>query len=332
MQPCSVAVSRLATLARGERFSGMAAFWRPVPAALRLSLPVLVVLLCIAPPAIGAPRVLVSLLPIHSLVASVMAGVAEPSLLTRAGQSPHDMVLKPSEVRQLAGADLIVWVGRELELPLLKVLEARAGRARVVELMRQTEIAHLPLRHAGDDGLEQGASAHGGSDAHIWLSPDNAQSIVRLLAGVLSGMDPTHAARYRQNADNTLQRLQQLDARLRQRLQPVKQQPYLVFHDAYQWLERHYELHSLGAVTHNPERQVGVAGLMRLHRRIQESGAVCLFSEPQFSPRLVHRLVEQTGLRSGVLDPLGTDLTPGKEAYFQLMTRLADSLNRCLHP
>lgn len=282
--------------------------------------------------AAAPPRVVVSLKPIHSLAASVMEGVGKPELLLSANRSPHNFVLKPSDMRRLTDADLVIWVGRELELPLLKVLKAAGNETNVLELMRQPEIAKLLTGRAaqGHEHHHHEGETEQRADPHIWLSPDVAGLLVTIMAEQLSRIDSANQGRYLENANQTRQRLQRLDRNLKELLRPLAQQPYLVFHDGYGWFEEHYGLSSLGAVTINPQRQPGAAGLRALRKRLQQGGAKCIFTEPQFSPKMAQRLAQDGGLRIGLLDPLGTEIEPGKDAYFSLMMNLARSLKHCL--
>lgn len=286
------------------------------------------------------PRVVVSIKPIHSLVAGVMQGVAEPQLLIAGGGSPHGYVLRPSEARALADADLVIWVGHNLESFLEKPLATLGRKASQLELMDRLEADLLPLRAGGDweghgHAAEEERGHHGHQDLqlnpHLWLSPQLAKKVVEVVRAALIEVDPSNGELYRQNAGGLLERLEQLDARLRQKLAPVSAVPYLVFHDAYQYFEAAYGLNAVGSVTVDPERRPGIKRLLEMREKIKELNARCVFSEPQFEPKLVATIIEGTGARTGELDPLGAELAPGAEHYFQLLNALADDLLRGLH-
>ncbi|MCG8428454.1 MAG: zinc ABC transporter substrate-binding protein, partial [Chromatiales bacterium] len=167
-------------------------------------------LLGLASPLFAAPKVVVSIKPIHSLVAGVMEGVAEPELLIRGGQSPHTFSLAPSDARKLSKADMVVWVGERLETPLAKTLQAIADDAKVIELISQPGMQRVAMREGGawdkhnhdeHDQHEHGehepkhdeaehADAHeDGVDPHLWLSPKNAAQIVRVVSEHLIQVD-----------------------------------------------------------------------------------------------------------------------------------------------
>ncbi|MCA1941627.1 MAG: zinc ABC transporter substrate-binding protein [Caenispirillum bisanense] len=170
------------------------------------------------------------------------------------------------------------------------------------------------------------------TDAHVWLDPDNAAVIARTMAGVLAEADAANAAAYRANAEAVAERLAALTQELTTRLQPVAGVPYVVFHDAYQYLEHDVGLTPVGSITVEPGRPVGARRIAELRDKVTDLKATCVFAEPQFEPRLVATITEGTTARAGVLDPLGTDIPPGPGMYEALMRGMADSLLECLAP
>lgn len=279
------------------------------------------------------PRVVVSIKPLHSLVAGIMQGVGEPQLLLQGGSSPHGYVLRPSEARLLNEAQLIVWVGHQLESFLEKPLATLGGKARQLELAAELEALLLPARSGGNWEADAHAHGHGhghahqgGRDQHLWLDPLLAKQIVEKTAAALTAIDPTHQSQYQHNAARLQQRLDSLHDQLKARLAPVQKVPYVVFHDAYQYFETAYGLNAVGSLTIDPERKPGAKRIREIRARIQALQARCVFSEPQFEPRLVATVTEGSGARTGVLDPIGAALPAGPEAYFLLLNALADNL------
>lgn len=319
---------------------------RPAPGlALVLVLCTAVLVARAQPAAAETPRVVVSILPVHSLVAAVMEGLGAPHLLIRGGASPHDASLRPSDARALSAADLVIWVGPGLETFLEKPLAALAGAARAIVLTEAPGMRLLAGRPGGAfeaHGTTSGAAkkwrghdaedGHQALNPHLWLDPENAARIVRIAAQALSALDPANAAAYGANAARLEARLDDLDRALRDRLAPVAGVPYVVYHDATAYLEARYGLRAMGALTVNPAVPPGARRLAALRRRMVETGAACLFAEPRFRPALVAAVIEGTGARAGTLDPLGADTAPGPEAYFALMRALADDLVACLKP
>ncbi|WP_181817791.1 zinc ABC transporter substrate-binding protein [Psychromonas sp. B3M02] len=320
-------------------------------------------------------KVVVSIKPLHSLVSAVMEGVATPTLLVKKG-SPHAYSLRPSEARALANADLVVWIGHEMESFLEKPLETVANNATQLELAEVLEPSLLKTRngtewdehehhdehgdeheehaahddhhegHEGHEGHEEHAAHddhdedhegheehadhkehhHGVNDMHLWLDPKMAQKVVIETAKALIAIDPAHAVQYQENATKLEQKLVLLDQQLVQKLAPVKTVPYLAFHSAYQYFEVAYDLNAVGSVTIDPDRKPGAKGISEIRERVKRTGAKAVFSEPQFESSLVETIIEGSGAKTGVLDPLGSDIEQGPEAYFTLLNNLADNL------
>ncbi len=285
-----------------------------------------------AAPALAAPpNVAVTINPVHSLVAAVMYGAGEPYLLLPGGVSPHDYALRPSDLRRIRNADLLVWVGPGLETFLGK-LAADIPSAQTMTLQTLPELRQSKQRRAGlfaKPQTTEGDDKHHG-DPHIWLDIDNAKIIVQAVADRLASLDPIQANRYRRNAEQIIARLDILDAELASRLQPVRHIPYVVLHDAYQLFENRYGLSAVGAIAVSPQQRAGAKRLSQIRNALRSGAATCVFSEPQIPAKIVATLSADTDVRSGVLDPLGTEIVAGPNAYFTLMEGLAGAIVHCL--
>lgn len=292
--------------------------------------------------------VVVSILPLHSLVAAVMEGRGTPALLLPAGSSPHDAGLRPSQAARLAEAEVIFWIGPALETFLADALPALAPDARSVAVTALPDLDLLPLRPAGLWGAAQHApedadgaahEPHGPDESgvarfnpHLWLDPVRAKRIAGAVAETLAVADPAGAALYRRNLETLTDRLDALDAEIAARVASLRGVPFIVFHDAYVYYETRYGLTAWGGVALAPNQPAGAKRLAELRAAIRADGVACVFTEPQFRPALVETLIAETGTRSASLDPLGVGLTPGPEAYFRLLENLTDSVVACLSP
>lgn len=290
-----------------------------------------------APAPAAAPRAIATIKPVHALVAGVMRGVGEPALLIDGGVSPHTYTLKPSDARALHRAELVFWIGSEYETFLTRSLRGLDA----AEIVTLSEIDGLALHATREGGAWEAGGDHGGGergaadshmDMHIWLDPRNARTMARAIARALEGVDPEHRATYRANADRLAQRLEALDGELRAALRDTRAAPFVVFHDAYRYFEARYGLNAVGSVAVSSGRPPGARRLVEIRDRIRALRSVCVFSEPQFEPRVLRAAVDGLPARSGVLDPLGAALAPGEDAYFALLRGLADSMRACLAP
>ena len=285
-------------------------------------------------PVAAGTAVVVTIKPVHALVAGVMRGIAEPKLLVRGSASPHTYALTPSDAAALYKATIFFRVSPQLEPFTPKIVRALPKQVQVVSLMDAPGLELIALRRGPAFEHDSAHMAHAGAadiiDGHAWLDPENAKVMVAYVAQTLSQEDPTHSAAFRSNAQDLRQRLELLKRELEQTLKPVANRPYIVFHDAMHYFERRFSLKAVGSISVSPEIPPSAARLTELRRKLRDVGAQCAFAEPQFSMALVSTIIEGTGARVGVLDPEGINLAPGPDLYFTLMRTLAADLTRCL--
>lgn len=283
--------------------------------------------------AVAEPRVVTSIGPVHSLTAAVMEGLGEPVQLVRGYGSPHAYQMRPSEAAHLRDADLVLWIGPPMETFLIRPLAAARGTTRVVALFDVPGLRLIESHRGRLRGDHGDADAHGQEafrDAHIWLSPRNAKVMASAIARELRALDPENGRAYEANLEGLVRRIDSMERRIDSRLAPVRTVPYVVFHDAFRYFEESFGLHSVGAVTLSPDRMPSARRIKELREEIARSGARCVFREPQFEAALIQILVDDSGARTGVLDPLGTQTARGPNAYFEMMEANADALVECL--
>lgn len=299
-------------------------------------------LLAFAAPATARAEVdvVASFKPIHSLVAAVMKGAGEPHLLINAG-SPHTYSLKPSDAEALQKAQVVVWVGEELEPFLEEPLATLAGKARIVTLAKAEGLNLLPFREGGDwEAHDHGGAKHADehaheheheeTDLHLWLDPMNAAAMVKAIAAELSAADPANAALYAANAAAMDKQIAQLTQEIEAQVAPFRNTPYIVFHDAYQYFENRFDLNGIGSVTVSPDKQPGARHLVELKDKITRLNVACVFAEPQFPPKMVATLIEGSGAKAGTLDPVGADIAAGPDLYPTLLRKNADAFIACV--
>ena len=380
--------------------------------------------------------VVTSIKPVHSLAAAVMEGVGKPNLLVEGTGSPHTYALKPSQAQLLQDADLIFWVGHDLEAFLEDAIDNIAQHATAVSLFDSHGLIKIAFREGGafdahdhddhdehghddhddhkhddhdehghddhddhkhddhdehghddhddhkhddhdehghddhddhkhddhdehghddhddhkhddhdehghddhddhehddhDDHGDAGHDDHGEFDVHFWLDPKNAKAMVHEIEENLSKVDPKNAQIYASNADALMAKLDALIVEVNAELTPVSGKGYIVFHDAYQYFEYRFGVSAVGSITVSPEVMPGAERIRTIQEKVKSLDATCVFSEPQFEPKLVDTIIQGTTARSGVLDPLGATIEDGPELYFTLIRNMAKSLKECL--
>ncbi|MDC3043832.1 zinc ABC transporter substrate-binding protein [Candidatus Pelagibacter sp.] len=353
-------------------------------------------------------KVVASIKPIHSLASYLMDGVAKPDLIVDGYSSPHGFPLKPSHAKMLQEADLIFWVGEDLENFMEKPLDSIAKKAEKIELMEIKGLNKLKFRernifgdhddhddhghkedghkeddhddhdhkkkdehddhddhdhkkkdghkeddhddhdhkkkdghddhddhghkkkddhddhddHAGHEGHH-----HGEHDPHIWLDPMNAKVILNEMAEHLIENDAKNASKYKSNLKKALKDIDKLVSDVSSELnQSVAS---IVFHDAYQYFEKRFNVNILGAFTVNTDVMPGAEQLAEIREIIEHDKVACVFSEPQFNPNIIKAVAKDMNIKTGVVDPLGATLDPGKDLYFDLIRNMSKSFKGC---
>ena len=319
-------------------------------------------------------KVVASIKPIHSLVSYLMDGVSKPSLIVDGYASPHGFALKPSHAKMLQEADIIFWVGEDLENFLEKPLTSIAKKAEKIELMEAHGLNKLKFRERNifddhdDHGHEDGHKKkddhddhddhghkkkddhghdedghkkkddhddhddheghhHGEFDPHIWLDPINAKIILNEMVEHLIENDAKNASTYKSNLDKALKDIDKLTMEVMTELSQSTSS--IVFHDAYQYFEERFNVNVLGAFTVNTDVMPGAEQLAEIREIIEHDKVSCIFSEPQFNPDIINAVAKDMDIKTGVLDPLGATLDPGKDLYFNLIKNMSKSFKGC---
>lgn len=325
----------------------------------------IITLLATATPALAeVPKVVTDIPPVHALVAQVMGDLGAPELLLARGADEHDFQLKPSQAGAVADSDLVIWIGPELTPWLDGAMGSRPEGAASLALLAaegtmrraygeakpdahghdeehgyEDEHGHEDAHGHGDEdgheeahghGEEHDGHDHGPDDPHAWLDPGNAQVWLGLIADELGRLDPENAAAYAANAATAGERIAALDAELAALLAPVRDKPLVSFHDAYGYFADHYGLTFAGSIALGDASSPGAARLAGLRGELEAGNVVCLFPEVQHDPALVEQLAEGTSVKiGGELDPVGSALEPGSEAYAALLGGMARTIADC---
>ena len=314
-------------------------------------------------PANAELKVVTSIKPIHSLASYLMDGIGKPELIVDGYASPHGFSMKPSHAKMLQNADIVFWVGEDLENFLEKPLKSIAKKAEKIELIEIKGLNVLKFRernifdehdhghddhgkkeddhddhdhddhgkkeehddHDDHDGHE--GHAHGEFDPHIWLDTMNAKTMLNEMAEHLIENDPKNEAKYKSNLDRALKDIDKLTIEVMTELNNSVSS--IVFHDAYQYFEKRFNVNVLGAFTVNTDVMPGAEQLAEIREIIEHDKVACVFSEPQFNPDIINAVAKDMKIKTGVLDPLGATLDSGKDLYFKLIRNMSASFKGC---
>ncbi|KJY83058.1 zinc ABC transporter substrate-binding protein [Vibrio galatheae] len=271
-----------------------------------------------------ASAVLTSIKPIQLITLELTKNISKPEVLLAANTSPHDYALRPSDVKRLHDAKLIIWYGKDLEPFLTKVLMKRDN------VLTISEIEGLALREFTGHHHDHDGHDHGSHDPHFWLGYKPTLQVAEAIAEKLIQLDADNRSQYLANLQEFTQTLAQQNNDIALQLKPVSGVGYYVFHDAYGYFEQDFQLNHLGYFTVSPERKPGAKTLINIRKTLAEEQAKCVFSEPQFTPAVVQSVTRGSNAKTGVLDPLAVDIEVTEGSYFQFKQSLADSFSDCL--
>ena len=303
------------------------------------------------------PKVAVDISPVHSLVSRVMLGVGTPDLIVQAGASPHGYTLRPSEAKALQDAQMVFWMGESLSPWMEGALDTLSRDATIITLLERDETILLEFREGAlfeehdhddhgdekhddhkhddhgdekhDDHEGHDDHGHGSHDPHAWLSPDNAKIWLNLIASQLSIADPENAGTYFANAAAGRVEIDALKAEVSSLLESIRGKKFIVFHDAYQYFEKTFDISASGAISLGDASKPSPARVAEIQGRIQEESIDCVLSEPQFNKGLVATVMAGSNAKTSVIDPLGVGLTPGPDLYSHLIRSMGKSLVDC---
>jgi zinc transport system substrate-binding protein len=282
-------------------------------------------------------QVLSSIKPLSLIAAEVVGDKGEAVTLLPVAASPHDYPLKVSDIRRLREADLVLWVGKELEGFLHRPLANVDGSKQMAVFNLKglywpnaVESEDHDHDHDHDDHHHNHGHDHfhhhDGKDPHLWLDPRNAGVIATELAARLAVIDPQNAAVFTENARRFLAKIEQIDAELQKQMQPLRNKGFAVYHEGYQHFVDRYQLLQVGYVTYSPEQRPGAKHLYQLRQKLQ-GDALCLFTEPYYDQRIARELGQELKLKIGVLDPIGCEAVVN---YQQLIENMAKDFSSCL--
>ncbi len=277
-------------------------------------------------------KVVTTIKPIHSLVAGVMDGLGSPSLIVDGSNSPHNFSLKPSHAKMIEDAEIIFWAGEDLETFMIKPLESIANNATKVSFMDLDSIIKLKFKEENIlevEGYDDDHDKHadGEFDAHIWLDPKNAIEIVNEIAKTLSLKDPNKKNVYYSNAEKLNHSLNELIEKINFSIN--KDARFIVFHDAYQYFEKRFDVSSAGALILNEEALPSAKKVSEIHKIIKKQNINCIISEPQFNPNIIKSIAQDSSILTGSFDPLGSNFDTNKNLYFEMILSLSNSLKDC---
>ena len=274
----------------------------------------LYLLALLAAPAIAAPQVAASIKPLQLIAAAITDGVSEARLVLGNNQDPHHASLRPSDRKILAQADVVLWIGPMLELPLVEPLGDISNK-----VLAAQDMDHIIL-HDVDGNL----------DPHVWLDTRNARQIAAGLSQTLQQLDPANSQRYEANLQSFQTALDKLDSSIVQNFASLKSQPWTVYHNAFRYFAEQFELTTPLAPVEGANNQAGIRSIIALRDNIQQQQITCMLTEPDMNHGELQTLLGAANLRIVTADVMGYAIESGADAYPLLIQNFASTLAGCL--
>ncbi|MFZ9117193.1 MAG: zinc ABC transporter substrate-binding protein [Paracoccaceae bacterium] len=299
-----------------------------------------------------APKVVVDIAPVHSLVSMVMKGVGEPTLIIPANASPHDYTLRPSAAKALQNADIIFWMGSSLTPWLDRATTTLMKDAQMIALLDTEDTIILEVRdeltfdadhgdhqehedhdehdeHKDHVSEHKDGHEHHGIDPHAWLSAKNASVWLSVIAAHLSEIDPKNKETYKTNAAVGQKDITDLATDISKTLSGVQGRSFIVYHDAFQYFENDFNFTAAGAISPSDAAPVSPARIAAIRSMIEKEGIDCILSEPQYSQGLIQSVSSGTEVNLGIIDAIGAGITIGPDLYNTLMRNMAKTFADC---
>lgn len=298
----------------------------------------LLIIFCYMSDALAELTVCSSIRPLYGLVENITKDINSSKLLvSKPNSSPHNYSLSPSELKLLSKCDVIFLINKDLEYFLPKAIKAVGKKnLEVVELANDPSIRLLKARQNGDhkdshqNDINNSNHHHGENDLHIWLNPENANIILKIVTNKLIKLDSDNLDKYIANHQIAQEKIEKLDSELKLQLEPYKNSPYLVFHDAYQYFDTYYGLNYFGEFS-SAGHTISAQKLVILQDIIVKNNIKCIFAEPEFSDHVIKKISTNHKIKTGILDAeWGDNNAKGENIYFNLMHKLANNFVKCM--
>ena len=259
-----------------------------------------------------------------------MGDASKPTLLLSGQQSPHHLTLKPSQIEQLQNADIIFMINPSFETFMVRPLKSLNHKTKVIYLQNAPGISKLSYRKNKTWHSHEGHDHDGVVDGHIWLDPDNAKAMIIAIAKTLEEADPKNSGRYQLNAKKYNRKIEHLNEAIQHQLSPVKERPFLVFHDGYQYFEHHFGLNGKGSIVFEPNEPLKASTLQNIDRKIKQNNIQCILQDTPGNPRIIQMIKSHFNINTRLLDPLGINIDSGPNLYLTLLNNMSDQIFECL--
>ena len=279
----------------------------------------------------STPQVVVSIKPIHSIVAFLMEGIASPELLLQSNNSAHTFHLKPSQIRMIDTADLVISIGDEFEIGLRKALKNldESNRFEIISLgslnVHKYRAEKIYEKVQQEDSQEDLIA-----DMHLWLDLDNMKKIAQHINGLLIDINPANQDKYNMNLASLNSKLDILDIEIEKQMLPFSSDLYATYSDTIQYFEKKYNLGRPVIVTPYHGARLSINRTLASKNTINDLSISCLIYGTEVRKSQISVLSEGLKIKAHKIDILGQEFDEGPNHYFKLMKKISNQVASCL--
>lgn len=258
------------------------------------------------------PRIVATIKPLQLLAMAIVGDTQGVEVLLDPRMSPHDYQLRPSDRSKLDRADIVFWIGPDMEVFMVPVLASLGERIKIVSLQRETAAV---------------------GDPHLWMDPLLTAEMGHKIADALGKLAPTHSDVWHANAVRLEGLLIAEDKRLREQIAGLGQpRGYLVAHDAYERFESRYGLRHRAALTDNADLPPSAQHIARIEAALNAGEISCVMREPAAQPKVLQMLLKNRSVRTEVIDAMALDIPLSNRGIVDFYQQLGASMESCLQP
>ena len=274
----------------------------------------------------STPSIVVSIKPIHSIVTKIMDGVTKPELLLDSNSSAHTFHLKPSQIKMISSADLVIVINENFELGLRKALKNINEDSH----LKISELDQLLIHNSRGEAIYNKNEDSSKFDFHLWLDVNNMQLIATYISNIIIELDPKNKHTYSENLKELNLELDELKEQIKQQLAPFSSTPFAIYSDTLQYFEKSLELKRPVIITPFHGAGLSIKRTIDAKRKIKDLNISCLIYDTEVKAKQLRVLSEGLNLKSFKIDILGNEFTPGPDQYFNLMKKTSSQLSLCL--
>ncbi|AFA40983.1 periplasmic component of a high-affinity zinc uptake system [Wigglesworthia glossinidia endosymbiont of Glossina morsitans morsitans (Yale colony)] len=264
--------------------------------------------------------IVTSIRPIGFIAAAIADGILPVEVLLSNNASPHTYHIKPSDILKIKKANILIWVGPELESFIVQASSLLLKEKQII-IAHYNEVIAFLIKNNTCLNINKKSELY---NMHIWLSPEIAYVLSKIIYEKILYLIPNSKKQLDINLENFHNKLSQISTLIHKNLDSIKNKKYYVFHDAYSYFEKYFHLMPSGCFMMNPDVSIGAHTLNIIKKKIKTEKIDCIFIEPHMQSKKIISIINHANISIGILDPLGKDIPLDKDSYIKFLLKISN--------